>query len=62
MLFIILFPEVQSESVHDIVLSGDHGLLLILEGFDETPASKQTMYSIFVRLFRGKNFRRPLWS
>ena len=53
-LFYYPLPEVQSEIVHDIVLSGGHRLLLILEGFDEAPASKRTMYSIFVRLFRGQ--------
>ena len=53
-LFYYPLPEVQSEIVHDIVLSGGHGLLLILEGFDEAPASKQTMGSIFVRLFTGQ--------
>ena len=46
-------PKLQSEIVDDIVLSGGHGLLLILEGFDEAPASKRTMDSIFVRLFMG---------
>ena len=53
-LFYYPLPEVQSGSVHDIVLSGGHGLLLILEGFDEAPASKRTMDSILVRLFRGQ--------
>ena len=47
-------PKLQSEIVRDIVLSGGCRLLLILEGFDEAPASKQTMDSIFVRLFAGQ--------
>ena len=47
-------PKLQSEIVHDIVLSGGHKVLLILEGFDKAPASKRTMDSIFVRLFRGQ--------
>ena len=47
-------PEVQPYIVHDIVLSVGYGLLLILEGFDEAPASKRIMDSIFVRLFRGQ--------
>ena len=53
-LFYYPLPELQSDIVRDIVLSGGHGLLLILEGFDEAPASKRTMDSIFVRLFRGQ--------
>ena len=53
-LFYYPLPEVQPYIVHDIVLSGGHGLLLILEGFDEAPASKRTMDSIFVRLFTGQ--------
>ena len=53
-LFCYPLPELQSDIVHDIVLSGGHGLLLILEGFDEAPASKRTIDSIFVRLFRGQ--------
>ena len=53
-LFHYPLPEVQSDIVHDIVLSGGHGLLLILEGFDEAPPSKQTMDSIFVRFFTGQ--------
>ena len=53
-LFHYPLPEVQCNIVHDIVLSGGHGLLLILEGFDEAPASKRTMDSIFVRLFKGQ--------
>ena len=53
-LFYYPLPEVQSDIIRDIVLSGGHGLLLILEGFDEAPASKRTMDSIFVRLFRGQ--------
>ena len=46
--------KLQSDIVDDIILSGGHELLLILEGFDEAPASKRTMESIFVRLFRGQ--------
>ena len=46
-------PKLQSDIVDDITLSCGHGLLIILEGFDEAPASKRTMDSIFVRLFRG---------
>ena len=46
--------KLQSEIVDDITSTGGHGLLLILEGFDEAPASKRTMDSIFVRLFRGQ--------
>ena len=51
-------PKLRSEIVDCIVLSGGHGLLLILEGFDEAPASKRTMDSIFVRLFRGQELPR----
>ena len=47
-------PKLQSDIVHDIQLVGGHGLLLILDGFDEAPASKQTMDSILVRLFTGQ--------
>ena len=47
-------PKLQSEIIDDIVLSGGHRLLLVLEGFDEAPASKRTRDSIFVRLFRGQ--------
>ena len=57
-LFYYPLPESQSDIIHDIVLSGGHGLLLILEGFDEAPASKQTMDSIFVRLFTGQELPR----
>ena len=53
-LFYHPISKLQSEIVHDIILSGGHGLLLILEGFDEAPASKRAMDSIFVRLFRGQ--------
>ena len=53
-LFCYPLPELQSDIVRNIVLSGGHGLLLILEGFDEAPASKRTIGSIFVRLFRGQ--------
>ena len=47
-------PKLQSEIVDNIVLSSGHGLLLILEGFDEAPATQRTVNSIFVRLFRGQ--------
>ena len=57
-LFYHPLPELQSDIVRDIVLSGGHGLLLILEGFDEAPASKRTMDSIFVRLFTGQELPR----
>ena len=53
-LFYYPLSELQPYIVNDIVLSGGHGLLLILEGFDEAPASKRTMDSVFVRLFRGQ--------
>ena len=46
-------PKLQSEIIDYITVTGGHGLLLILEGFDEAPPSKRTMDSIFVRLFRG---------
>ena len=46
--------KLQSDSVNVITTTGGHGVLLILEGFDEAPASKQTMDSIFVRLFTGQ--------
>ena len=55
-LFYYPLPELQSDIIRDIVLSGGHGLLLILEGFDEAPPSKRTMDSIFVRLFTGQEF------
>ena len=47
-------PKLQSEIVDHVTEIGGHGLLLILEGFDEAPASKRTMDSIFVRLFTGQ--------
>ena len=47
-------PKLQSEIFDYITVTGGHGLLLILEGFDEAPASKRTMTSIFVRLFAGQ--------
>ena len=47
-------PKLRSDIVDYIILSGGHELLLILEGFDEAPASKRKMDSIFVRLFRGQ--------
>ena len=53
-LFYYPLPEFQSDIVNNIVLSGGHGLLLILDGFDEAPASKRMMDSIFVRLFMGQ--------
>ena len=53
-LFYYPLSELQSDIVRDIVLSGGHGLLLILEGFDEAPASKRTMDSILVKLFKGQ--------
>ena len=46
--------KLQSELVDCVVLSGGHRLLLVLEGFDEAPASIRTMDSIFVRLFSGQ--------
>ena len=46
--------KLQSDIVQHICFMGGHGLLLILEGFDEAPASEQTMDSIFVRLFTGQ--------
>ena len=53
-LFYYPHPKLQSEIFDYIIVTGGHGLLLILEGFDEAPASKQTMDSIFVRLFKGQ--------
>ena len=47
-------PKLQSDIVDLITTTGGHGLLLILEGFDEAPASTRTMNSIFVRLFTGQ--------
>ena len=52
-LFYYPHPKLQSEIVDYIILSGGDRLLLILEGFNEAPASIRTMDSIFVRLFRG---------
>ena len=46
--------KLQSELAEYITATGGHGLLLILEGFDEAPASKRTVDSIFVRLFTGQ--------
>ena len=46
--------KLQSELVDYITVTGGYGLLLILEGFDEAPASKRTIDSIFVRLFTGQ--------
>ena len=53
-LFYHPLPELQSEIIREISLTGGDGLLLILEGFHEVSASKRTMDSIFVRLFRGQ--------
>ena len=50
-LFYYPHPKLQSEIFDCIIVTGGHGLLLILEGFDEAPASKRAMDSIFVRLF-----------
>ena len=47
-------PKLQSEIIDYITTTGGHGLLLILEGFDEAPTSIRTLDSIFVRLFRGQ--------
>ena len=47
-------PKLLSEIVNVITTSGGNGVLIILEGFDEAPASKRTMDSIFVRLFIGQ--------
>jgi len=47
-------PQLQSEIVNDIIFTRGHGLLLILEGFDEAPGSKRAMDSIFIRLFTGQ--------
>ena len=52
--FTIPTPKLQSDSVNVITETGGHGLLLILEGFDEAPPSKRAMDSIFVRLFSGQ--------
>ena len=46
--------KLQSDIVNVITETGGQGLLLILEGFDEAPASKRTTDSIFVRLFTGQ--------
>ena len=51
--------KLQSNIRNVITTTGGHGLLLILEGFDEAPASKRTMHSIFVRLFTGQEL--PKW-
>ena len=47
-------PKLHLEIVDDITMTGGHGLLLVLDGFDEAPSSKRAMDSIFVRLFRGQ--------
>ena len=44
----------QSEISEYITTTGGHGLLLILEGFDEAPASKRAEDSLLVRIFRGQ--------
>ena len=46
--------QLESEIRNGITVTGGHGLLLILEGFDEAPASKRAMDSIFVRVFKGQ--------
>ena len=46
--------ELQCDIVNHICTTDGNGLLLILEGFDEAPASRRTTNSIFVRLFRGQ--------
>ena len=53
-LFYHPLSKLQDDIVDHICTIGGHGLLLILEGFDEAPASKRTMDSIFVRLFSGQ--------
>ena len=53
-LFYHPLAKLQSEIVNYICSTGGHGLLVILEGFDEAPASKQTMDTVFVRLFSGQ--------
>ena len=50
--------KLQSDIVDVITATGGQGLLLILEGFDEAPASKRVMDSIFVRLFMGQELPR----
>ena len=47
-------PKLQSEFAEYITATGGHGLLIILEGFDEAPTSQRTMDSSYVRLFRGQ--------
>ena len=46
--------NLQPKIVDEITTTGGHGIVLILEGFDEAPASKRTMDSVFVRLFTGQ--------
>ena len=54
-------PKLQSEIIDYIILSGGHGLLLILEGSDEAPASIRTIWIPFLLgCLRDKNFPRPL--
>ena len=53
-LFYHPLAKLQSEIVNYICSTGGHGLLVILEGFDEAPASKRTMDTVFVRLFNGE--------
>ena len=48
-------PKLQSDIVDIITTAGGQGLLLILEGFDEAPASKRVN---FVRLFTGQELPR----
>ena len=52
-LFYHPLTKLRSEIVDHICCTGGHGLLVILEGFDEAPASKRKMDTIFVRLFNG---------
>ena len=47
-------PNLRSDIIDYITITGGDGLLLILEGFDEAPISIRTLDSIFVRLFRGQ--------
>ena len=51
-------PKLQSDILDVITATGGQGLLLILEGFDEAPASNRKMDSIFVRLFTGQELPR----
>ena len=53
-LFYHPLAKLRSEIVGHICCTGGHGLLVILEGFDEAPASKRVMDTVFVRLFSGQ--------